>query len=183
MKNKNPYIVYIDESNISAQIGYTCYASIFILFSNREKVANKVSHIESELKIAYTHWVDMPWKLRVSFSEKIQKLDFICIIKLYRNPVSQEKILDSFLNQIINSERKINRIIIDGKKGKRYKEKLKSRLKNSSDISYNLRFVDVKGNSLVRLADFMAGLVRSYKEDKNKYNEFMFDILKHKIYL
>jgi hypothetical protein len=179
MENKN--IVYIDESNISANIGHSVYASIFIICSNKELVSLEMANIEKDLKISYTHWVDMPWRLRVRFSERIKKLDFVCKVAVCVNPIEQENSLEYFLTQIINKENNIYRITIDGKKGKRYEQKLKHRLKNHGFILKDIMFLDDKKEILIRLADFMAGLVRSYTDDKNRYNQYMFETLKHKI--
>jgi hypothetical protein len=179
MENKN--IVYIDESNISANIGHSVYVSIFIKYSNKEHVSYEMTNIEKDLKISYTHWVDMPWRLRVRFSERIKKLNFVCKIIIHINPIEQENALEFFLTQIINKENNIYRITIDGKKGKRYEQKLKHKLKNRGFILKDIMFLDDKKEILIRLADFMAGLVRSYTDDKNEYNQYMFKTLRHKI--
>lgn len=181
MKKKNTYIVYVDESNISASAGHSVYTSIFVMYVNKEIVSNQIIFIEKYLKISYTHWVDMPWKLRLKFAERIKKLDFICKTSLYKNPIIQEDVLEGFLNKITPTKSKTFKIIIDGKKGNKYKERLKIKLKNNGMICSNLIFVDDKGESLVRFADFMAGLIRSYIDGKNKYSQYMFDILKDKI--
>lgn len=181
LKNKTEYIVYIDESNISASDGHSVYACIFIVYIKKELITNQLINIESDLKISYLHWVDMPWKLRIKFSEKIKNLNFICNFALYNNPIIQENTLENFLTKIVNTQNTKFKIIIDGKKGNRYKQRLKIKLKKIGIITSNLIFVNDKGEVFIRLADFMAGLIRSHTDDKNKHNKYMFDILKHKI--
>lgn len=73
------------------------------------------------------------------------------------------------------------KIIIDGNKNSVYLHKLKRRLKNKGIKFSKLMFVDDKVDVLIRLADFMAGLVRSYTDNKNKNNTYMFNLLKNKI--
>jgi hypothetical protein len=181
MKNTNTYMVYIDESNISSSVGHSTYASIFIMYMKKEFISNEINNIENILKISYIHWVDMPWKLRVKFAERIKNIDFVSNVSLYNNPIIQENALESFLTQVLNTENKIYRIIIDGKKGKRYEQKLKSKLKNHGFIFNNVMFLNDKTEIFLRLADFIAGLIRSHADDKNIYNEYMVNILKRKI--
>jgi hypothetical protein len=180
MENKK-HILYIDESNILSKTGHSVYVSLFIIYLNKNNISKNIIDIEKELKISYLHWVDMPWKLRVKFSEKIKNLNFLYKVVVYKNPIIQDKTLECFLSEIINFEDDVIKIIIDGKKGKEYGERLKNELKNKGIFVKNLMFVDDKKESLIRLADFMAGLTRSHIDDKNKYNTHMFNLLKYKI--
>ena len=74
MENENTYTVYVDESNISANTGNSVYAAIFIIHFNKERTNYEMVNIENDLKISYTHWVDMPWRLRVKFTERIKRV-------------------------------------------------------------------------------------------------------------
>ncbi len=180
MENKQ-YIVYIDESNISTEIGNSVYCAIFIFIKDKDMISRKIITAEDKSNINYLHWVDMPWKLRIRFAEEIKSFDFICKVIIYKNPIKQEVVLDNFIENIINSEIGIMKIIIDGNKNSVYLHKLKRRLKNKGIKFSKLMFVDDKVDVLIRLADFIAGLARSYTDNKNKNNTYMFNILKNKI--
>jgi hypothetical protein len=65
MENKKN--VYIDESNILSKTGHSIYTCVYIKYFNKENISQKIINIEEKLKISYTHWVDMPWILRVKF--------------------------------------------------------------------------------------------------------------------
>jgi hypothetical protein len=69
-------IIYIDESGISSKIGHSVYVSLYIEFNINVDVSIRLVEIEKQLKISYTHWTEMPWKLRLKFAEKIKDLDF-----------------------------------------------------------------------------------------------------------
>ena len=72
MENKETYLVYIDESNILSSTGHSVYTGVYITYSKKDDIAGKVIQIEKDLKILYTHWVDMTWKIRLKFAEKIR---------------------------------------------------------------------------------------------------------------
>ena len=179
MENKK--IIYIDESNILSNTGHSVYAGVYIEYQDKNSVADKIICIEKDLKILYTHWVDMPWKLRFKFAEKIINLDFICKIIIYKNPINQEKSFENFLYEVINSKDDIYRIIIDGKKSRKYEDKLRIILKNKGLRFNKIIFVNDKTEPLIRLADFMAGSYRSFLDNKTKENTHIYRLLKHKI--
>ena len=181
LTNKNKYIIYVDESNILSKTGHSVYVGVFIFYVHKDIISDKVFSIESDLKISYTHWSEMPWKLRMMFAENISNLDFVCKVFICENPITQHKVLQDFLLKIKNIEDSVIKIIIDGKKGKKAEEKLKKFLKNNGFNPGDLKFVDDKKEVLVRLADFIAGTYRSYLDNKNKENVYIFNLLKHKI--
>ncbi len=176
MKNDSlsQYFVYIDESNISTNLGHSAYSCVFVLCINKDD-------IEKELNITYLHWVDMPWKLRIKFAEKIKNLDFVCKCTIFKNPINQEVVLTDFISNIINNDLFVSKITVDGKKPKHYISRLKKKLRKQGVIFDKLLFTNDKSESFLRLADFIAGLIRSYIDNKNESNEYMFDILKRKI--
>jgi hypothetical protein len=173
--------VYIDESNILAKTGHSVYAAIYIRFLNKDSVADKIKNIEKDLKIPYLHWAEMPRKLRMKFAEKIKGLDFICKLIICQNPINQSMTLEYFLLKIIDTEDSILKITIDGNKGKKYLNKLKKVLKDNGLKFYKINFADDKREPLVRLADFMAGMYRSFLDNKNMENIHIHSLLKHKV--
>lgn len=178
---ENKYIVYIDESNILSKTGNSVYTAVYIKFLNKDYFGEKVISIEKDLKIPYTHWSDMPWKIRLKFAKQLKSIDFMCKIIVYKNPIVQETILEDFLPKVIEREDNLFKIVIDGNKGKDYELKLKRLLKEKLLKSHKVIFMNDKNEPLVRLADFIAGLLRSYTDNKNKENDYIYELLKHKI--
>ena len=179
---KRKYIAYIDESNVSTSKGNSAYVCLYILFENKEAINQKIINIEKDLKNLHTHWSEMTWKLRVKFAERVKNFDFNCKIKIYKNPIMQEKVLVDFLLEILKNESNtLVKIIIDGKKSAGYEIKLNRILKNLGLKSHKLIFMDDKKDSLVRLADFMVGLYRSYVDNENDNNTYMYNVLRSKI--
>ncbi len=105
----------------------------------------------------------------------------MCKIIVYKNPIVQETMLDDFLPKVIEKEDNLFKIVIDGNKGKDYELKLKRLLKEKLLKSHKVIFMNDKNEPLVRLADFIAGLLRSYTDNKNKENGYIYGLLKHKI--
>ena len=122
--NKTSY--YIDESNILSKTGHSVYTCVFIEYFNKENITQKIINIEEKLKISYTYWVDMPWKLRIKFAQKVKNIDFICRLIVYKNPIIQKNTLEDFLSKIINTKDNVLKITIDGNKGEKYENKLKN---------------------------------------------------------
>ena len=174
-------IIYIDESNISTNTGHSAYCAIFIFYTDKDIITKEIIYIESKLNIKHVHWVKMSWKSRLKFAKRIANLNFSCRVSIYINPINQENALEKFISEIVSIEDGILKIIIDGKKGDRYIHKLKKSLKSKNVTINRLLFVDDKSEGLIRLADFIAGLVRSHVDNQNTDNTYMFNVLKHKI--
>jgi hypothetical protein len=178
---KKKYLIYIDESNISAVVGNSVYCAILIFYCDRDRIGEEILYLENKLNINYLHWVDMPWKLRIRFGEEIRKFDFMCNVIIYKNPIKQDSILEDFLPKIFDINKDVYKITIDGKKNNKYIHKLNNKLKNRGVNFNKIIFTDDKNEVLIRLADFMAGLIRSYVDSKNRNNTYIFNLLKHKI--
>lgn len=176
----NKQIVYIDESNILSRTGNSVYVALFIEYLSKDYMGRKIENIEKDLKISYTHWVDMPWKLRIRFAEKIRYLDFNCKIVVYKNPINQKIMLENFLLKVLSSNDNIVNLIIDGKKSKSYENKLKNLLNIRGVKVYKVKSLDDKKEPILRLADFVAGLNRSFIDDRNDFNTNMNYLLKYK---
>lgn len=181
MENKNAYIVYIDESNISNNSGHSAYVSVLVLHIEKDEINRKLLFIEKELNITHAHWVDMPRRLRIKFAKKIRNLKFDCNVSLYKNPIYPESVLENFMSNILNTDNLILKVVIDGKKSVSNISKFRKRLKSRGIIINCLLFIDDKCDPSLRLADFMVGLIRSHVDNKNIDNEYMFNLLKHKI--
>ncbi len=181
LTNKSKYILYIDESNILSKIGHSVYVGVYIRYLNKNILDKSILEIEHNLNIPYTHWTDIPWKLRIKLAQKIKNLDFECKIIIYKNPIVQNKALENFLLKITQNDDNLFKIIIDGKKSKKYTYNLRNILKDKGLKFNKIKFIDDKREPIIRIADFIAGFYRSFLDNKNKDNIFIYSLLKHKI--
>ena len=123
----------------------------------------------------------MPWKLRLKFAEKIKDLDFYVKAVVYKNPILPDFGLKYSLFEFVKVK-DVKSVFIDGKKNKDYEKELKGLLRNKG-LKVHIRIVDDKKESLIRLADFIAGLIRSYSNTLDKDSIYMFNLLKNKLEL
>jgi hypothetical protein len=175
-------LIYIDESGISSKIGHSVYVCLYVKFDNYINILGKIIQIENQLKISYTHWTDMPWKLRKKFAEKIKHLDFEVKAFIYTNPILPDLGLKHSLFEFVKYDN-VKSIFIDGKKNKSYEKELKALLIDRGVKIYSLKIIDDKKEPLIRLADFIAGLIRSHVNTSDKDSLYMFDLLKDKVHL
>ncbi|MBC7766526.1 hypothetical protein H7Y21_00835 [Arenimonas sp.] len=129
MNQNDKFIIYIDESGILSKNGRSVYICLYVESLYEINLSQNVLKIEKDFKIAYSHWVDMSWKIRVKFAEKIKRLDYICKVVIYNNPIDQKNILKDFMIKVFRFEDRVSKIIIDGSQGKKYERKLKLFLK------------------------------------------------------
>jgi hypothetical protein len=182
MENKyKKYTIYIDESGIISKIGHSVYVLVYIECLNEFNIGEHILKIEKNLNISHIHWVNMSRKIRIKLAKRLKDLDFECKYILFNNPILQEKALENVLIELLKSNYTIFKIIIDGESSKKYENKLKTVLKNKGIKVYKIKFTNDKNDPLLRLADFMAGLIRSYSDKKNKDNTYIYDLLKRKI--
>ena len=104
----------------------------------------------------------------------------MCQIVKYKNPIIQKDILSDFISKI-GSLKNIHKIVIDGNKDRKYENKLKKLLKNKNIKFYKLKYIDDKQEPLLRLTDFMAGMFRSFVDNKNIENIYIHALLCDKI--
>ncbi len=181
MENDEKYSIYIDESGIISKIGHSVYVLVYIEYLNEFNIGKIILKIEKDLNISHIHWVNMSRKIRLKVAKKLRDIDFTCTYVVYNNPISQEKALENVLIEALKQEDLLHRIIIDGKSGQKHEKYLKKILKDRGVRIYKVKISDDKKEPLIRLADFMAGLIRSYYDIKNKDNLYMYELLKHKI--
>lgn len=176
------YTIYIDESGISSRTGHSVYVCVYIVYTHHDNLAEQIIDIEHRLKIPYIHWSNMPWKLRIKLAEKLKALDFKVKAVIYENPVMPDKALQTALNMFLIWEENIIKIIIDGKKGKKYEKELKGLLRFRGVKVYGVKTVNDKSEPIIRLADFIAGSLRSYFDaGDNKNILLIYNILIQKI--
>lgn len=179
-QNDEKYNIYIDESGIIAKDGHSVYVLVYIDYLNESRIGEKIFKIEKDLKISHIHWVSMSNKVRIRVSKKIRHIDFSCEYVVYKNPISQRTALQNVLIELLKSQNKIFKIIIDGESSRKNENALKSVLKNRGIKVYNIVSINDKKDSILRLADFMAGLIRSCFDNKGRDNIYAYELLKHK---
>ncbi len=158
--------IFIDESGVHKSVDYSSFVLVYIEAENYDIIEEEIERVEKELKIDYFHWSETIWNVKKKFMERILKLDFKIKIALIKNPVNPSKELERILTHMI-IEKNIRNIYIDGKKPKWYERKIKNILRNKGISVRKLKTVKASQYAGIRLADMVAGLARSYFDEKN----------------
>jgi len=117
------------------------------------------------LKIESFHWAKNAPAVREKFFEKLSHLDFEAKVAIVRNPSLPDSEMERFLPHML-IERNIRSIIIDGKKPGRYLRKLKKILRDQGVTTRKLKAGNDRNSAGIRAADAIAGLTRSYYDQK-----------------
>lgn len=158
--------IFIDESGIHKQTDHSTFALVYIELNNLTEVEKTIIDVENKLKIPYFHWSETIWKAKEQFMDKVLNLDFAVKVAIVKNPVNPSKELARILLHTV-VETNINTIYIDGKKPKWFERKIKKVLKDKGISVNKLKTVKSSQFAGARLADMVAGLVRSYYDKKN----------------
>lgn len=159
-------IIYIDESGIHKKVDHSTFALAYISFANSRLIENKIIEIEKSLKIKQFHWSKTVWKVKEKFLSEALKLDFEVKIAIIKNPIDPSTELEKVLVHTL-VEKKIKNIFIDGKKPKWFENRIKKVLRDKGITIRKLKTVKASQYPGIRLADMVAGLVRSYHDKKN----------------
>lgn len=182
MENELLEIIAIDESGITSFKGYSVYAFVFIQLKDYVFISQYILKLEQELGLDYIHRHEMSWTTRLKIIEKIKLLNFTVEAVAYQNPINPLKCLNLALILKISKINSAYKIFIDGRQSKKYIEKNKKILKVQGLKNYQIKFVNDASEPLLRLADFMAGSVRSYLNNPTySENKKFYIILKSKI--
>ncbi len=138
---------------------------VYVMVNDAEKLERSIIEAEKELTITSFHWAKHIWKIRQRFIQALQKENFTVKAAIIYNPFSEKRFEDAV--KALLTERKINKIVIDGKKPKRYLLRLKKVLRERGISVKKIRMGNDKSFPCLRLADAYAGLIRTYWEDKN----------------
>jgi hypothetical protein len=180
MENNKKYSIYIDESGIISKIGHSVYVLVYIEYANEFSINEHILKIERDLKIYHIHWVILSKKVRIKVAKKLKEINFYYICQVYKNPIGQEKALENLLVQLIKFDGTVFKIAVDGEGVDRYEKYLKKILRDRGIKIYKLKFVNDKKEPIVRVADFIAGLIRSRLDKSGKDSEDMYQLLKGK---
>jgi len=158
--------IFIDESGIHKQIDHSTFALVYIEIKDLADIEKEITAIESKLSIPYFHWSQTIWKVKQQFLERALNLNFLAKVAIIENPINPQKELEKILLHTI-VETNIQTIFIDGKKPKWFTQKIKKVLRDKNVSVSKIKTVKSKQYAGIRLADMVAGLVRSYYDKKN----------------
>lgn len=175
-------IISIDESGITSKTGYSVYVFIFIKIKDYVSISKNIIQIEKELNLDYIHRNEMSWKIRHRAAQKLQSLNFTVRAAVHQNPIIPDIAFKASLIHVFIEINHAYRIFVDGIKNKEYKTQINKLLKSKNMKTYKIKFVSDKTEPTLRLADFIAGSIRSFLDDTdNTSAELIFKTFKHKI--
>jgi len=177
-------MIFIDESGIHKQSGHSSFVLVYVFVKNVELLEKKIKVIEKEIGISHFHWSHFSskrgWNVREEFLNKVSRLDFHFKVAVVKNPIYFPKVFESCLHSLI-TEKEIKKIVIDGKKPKWYERRLKKTLRDKEVSVKKLKTAKDEAEPALRLADALAGLVRSYYDKPTERTEHLYGLLKKKI--
>ncbi|KKQ74241.1 MAG: hypothetical protein US96_C0037G0006 [Candidatus Woesebacteria bacterium GW2011_GWB1_38_5b] len=133
-------IIFIDESGISRDAGYSTTAVVYVEINDLDKIEKQIVQILSEMNLQTFHWADHGWKIRDKFFRNVMKLEFKFKIAIFKNPILPEKMIETVFQHLI-TEKYIKNIYVDGKKPKWYERKLKKVLRDKGASVKKLKTV------------------------------------------
>jgi len=173
-------MIFIDESGVHKQEGKSSVVLVYVLVDNVENLEKAIIKTENGLKITSFHWAKHIWKIRQRFIQTLQKEDFTVKAAIVQNPFNENRFEDAV--KALLTERKINKIVLDGQKPKWYLRRLKKILRERGISVKKIKAGNDRSFPCLRLADAYAGLVRTYWEDKqNKEVKEVWKIANKKI--
>jgi hypothetical protein len=153
-------LLFVDDSGIHKATGYSAFAVVAIARSDYETFEKNFLKIEKELRIDVFHWAETSWPVKEKFLTQLAKLDFQTTCGVIQNPIHPEKELERMLPRIL-PQRKFYAMYIDGKKSKSYERRMKKSLRDQGIATKKLVTVNDKQFAGVRVADAVAGLIRT----------------------
>lgn len=158
--------IFIDESGIHKNIDHSVYVLAYVETENYLLLNDEIISIQNELKIKEFHWAETVWNVKERFLNKILKLDFKVKIAVLNNPINSNIDLERILYHLL-IENNIDCVYIDGKKPKWYEKKIKNILRSKNFSVHKLKTVKSSQYPCIQLADMVAGLTRSFYDQKN----------------
>lgn len=172
--------IFIDESGIHKQDGKSSVVLVYISIEDADKVEKAVIEIEKKLRIESFHWFQHIWKIKFLFVEALVKEKFSVKAAIIKNPFKQQSFEDALEALLI--EKRISKIIIDGRKPKWYAQRIKKALRDRGISVRKIITANDKAYPCLRLADAFAGLIRVYwDEPNNERAKKLFKIASKKI--
>ncbi|MDE1974945.1 MAG: DUF3800 domain-containing protein [Patescibacteria group bacterium] len=157
--------IFIDESGIHKRSDRSSFVAVYVGVRDETAVSRGIQDIERRLGISDFHWADFGsrrgWSIRRQFIIKVSKLKFSFKYRIVDNPIDPVKELYDSMATLI-TEIDVEKVYIDGKKPKWYESQIKRSLRCRGLSVKSIKTVDDRSCPMIRLADALAWLVRSY---------------------
>lgn len=184
MAVKKDTTIFIDESGIQQKDGHSIVVLVYVSVEDLESLEKQIKEIEKQLHIRKFHWSDFGsrrgWKIREEFLRRVSGLEFTFRVAVFQNPVYFPEAFEHCLEHLI-TERKIKKIVIDGKKPKWYERRIKKFLRDRRVSVKKLRTAKDETSPGLRLSDALAGLIRAYYDKPTETVEKLYKLLQNKI--
>ena len=177
-------LIFIDESGIHKKENHSVISFVYVCIEDAENLEDKIEKIEKDLNITNFHWSDFGskfgWQIRRKFLERINRLNFTFKIATIKNPIYFPATFKYCFEYLI-TEKKIRKIIIDGKKPRWYEKQLKKALRDKGVSVKKIKTSNDKSSAGLRLADALAGLIRSHCDNPTETTKDLYKLLENKI--
>jgi len=161
--------VFIDESGINKKIDYSCFAFVFIKQSDYKFIEKSISELEKKLNIENFHWSEDNWNVKKNLLKEILNKNINLKIKILINPINQGKELIGCFLDFMKDNRNYY-VFIDGKKSKKYENKIKKYLKDNNIPIKKIRTIKDNNSVGIKIADYTAGFFRYYFDNQSHVN-------------
>lgn len=176
-------LVFIDESGIHKKTDHSSFVLAYVSVENEVRLNAAIERVEKELKIQYFHWADFGsrrgWETRSKFIERIAEMPFHFKYSIVRNPIAPQESLFNAMVSLL-TEKNIKKVIIDGRQPKWYERQIKRSLRSRNFSIKKLKITRDTAEPALRLADSLAGLVRSYHDGKAEKARKLYKFLEDK---
>lgn len=177
-------LIFIDESGIHKKEKHSVIVLVYVCVEDIKNLENDIEKIEKDLGIVNFHWSDFGskhgWKIRKEFLRKASRLNFTFKIAVVKNPIYFPSVFEYCLEYLI-IEKKIKKIIIDGKKPEWYEKRLKKTLRDKGISVKKIRTLNDESSAGLRLVDALAGLIRSHYDKPTETVENLYKLFENKI--
>ncbi len=172
--------IFLDESGTHKNTGNTSVVLVFVTSTNLETLNSGVIEIENQLGIKYFHWTEYSWKFKEKFLRGITHLPFSLKVLVFKNPFSWDHYEKALRYAGIDDGMDV--LIVDGKKPRHFRKEYKKILRSHGIVLKKLVLGNDRAYPALRIADFVAGLMRSYSENPSQLKvKKMHDLLRSKI--
>jgi hypothetical protein len=176
-------LIFIDESGIHKKVDHSSFVLAYVALENYEQASRAIAQTEKNLGINYFHWSNFGskrgWKTREKFIESVSGLPFVFKYTITKNPVLPEEGLFNAISHFFR-EKNIKKIVIDGSQPKWYERQIKRSLRSRNISIKKLKISRDTSEPLLRLADALAGLIRSYHDSPTGVAKELYELLQAK---
>lgn len=176
--------VFIDESGIHKMVDHSTIVLVYLKAVEIEAIEHRIIEIENGLNISSFHWANYGsrrgWQIRQQFIQQVSELNFTFKVGIFRNPIHLPQALDDIFIQLL-IEKNISKIVIDGKQPKWYARRVKSALRSRGIPVKKLSMISDESSAGLRLADALAGLVRSHHDNPTPLSSKLYRLAENKI--